>query len=100
GVIVGGEAFFQVAQEMFVDKIKPEKAFRLSLRRIAKTGQQVPGSSYKQEHHKAGEQAQPEQMAQIARQQKEEKDGSDRNNQANQSFGQDVERHGRRDAPA
>src|SRR5258708_8237159 len=99
-VIVSREALVEIPQEMFVDKVEPEKSFGLPLRGVAETREQMPRRGNRQKNQKARKQMQLEQTAQVSREQQEYKNCPNGKDQPDQPFGQDIQGHGCGDAPA
>ena len=97
--VVDGIALADVAEEMFVDEIKPEETFGLAGGRIFDGREDVPGSG--DDEHDDGARDEPhfQEMAEISdEQEKNENDGGGKND-ADEAFGEDVEGDGDGESP-
>ena len=99
-VVIYRIALPKIAKELFVDEIKPEKAFGLAGRRIAQRGEDVPGSGNQKKDEGAGEEMHLQHVAQVARQKKKDKHDRAGEDYTDESFGEDAKRYDRGDPPA
>lgn len=100
GVVVARIAFVEVAEKLFVDEIKPEKAFGLTRGGIAKSGEDVPGGGNQEKDQGAGEKAHLEKMAEVARKKKEQENNGARKDDADEALGENAESDKDGDSPA
>ena len=98
--VVDGIALADVAEEMFIDEIEPEKTFGLARGRIAKRGEDVPGSGNDEQDDGAGDEAHFEEMAEVTDEQQENENDCGGEDDADEALGENVERDGDGEGPA
>jgi len=100
GVVVARIAFVEVAEKLFVDEIKPEKAFGLAGGWIAKGSENVPGGSDEKKDQGAGGQMHLEEVAEVPREKQEQENDGAGKHDANEALGENAESDESGDAPA
>src|ERR1700719_3676876 len=100
GVVVDGIAFAEIAEELFVDEIKPEEALGLASGGIAEGGENMPGSRDEKKDEGAGKEMHLQEMPQVAREKQEDENDGAGEDDADESFGENIESDDAGDAPA
>src|SRR5258707_15522445 len=98
--VVDGIPFANVAEEMFIHEVKPQKPSSLARGGIPERSQPVPGHCSGQKNQRAGQQSYLEKMPQVSHENQKRKNDGARKYNTDEALGQNIERDGHGESPA